>query len=148
TVACQNDRFTNDASICQALAQMLTRIGVTTTPEVMPHAVWVPRANKHEFSLCTYFWTVDTPEPSIMLISQLATQDARKGRGVFNRGLYSDHDFDALLDKALVTMDRNVREQLMIQATDIAFRDYAVMPLHHQFNLEAMRAAIRHQPRQ
>ncbi len=148
TVACQNDRFTNDATICQALAQMLTRIGIATTPEVMPHAVWVPRANRHEFSLCTYFWTVDTPEPSIMLISQLATQDASKGRGVFNRGLYSNHGFDALLDKALITMDRDAREQLMIQATDVAFRDDAVVPLHHQFNVEAMRTTIRHQPRQ
>lgn len=145
---CQNDRFTNDASICQAVAQMLTRIGILTTPETMPHAVWVPKVNKHDFSLCTYFWTVDTPEPSIMLISQLATQDASKGRGAFNRGLYSNPAFDSLLDKALVTMDRGAREQLMIQATDIAFRDYAVMPLHHQFNVEAMRTSIRHTPRQ
>jgi peptide/nickel transport system substrate-binding protein len=75
-VACQNDRFVNDATICQTVAQMLTRIGIATTPEVMPHAVWVPRANRHEFSLFTYFWTIDTPEPSIMLISQLATPDA------------------------------------------------------------------------
>ena len=147
-VRCQNDRFINDASICQALAQMLTRTGIATTPDVMPHAVWVPRVNKHEFSLATYFWTVDTPEPSIMLISQLATQDASKGRGQFNRGLYSSPGFDSLLDKALVTMDRDAREQLMIQATDIAFRDHAVMPLHHQFNTEAMRTTIHHTPRQ
>jgi peptide/nickel transport system substrate-binding protein len=145
---CQNDRFTNDASICQAVAQMLTRIGILTTPETMPHAVWVPKVNRHDFSLCTYFWTVDTPEPSIMLISQLATPDPAKGRGAFNRGMYSNPAFDSLLDKALVTMDRDAREQLMIQATDIAFRDYAVMPLHHQFNVEAMRTSIRHTPRQ
>ena len=69
---------------------MLTRIGIATTPEVMPHAVWVPRANKREFSLFTYFWTIDTPEPSIMLISQLATPDADRGRGAFNRGVYSN----------------------------------------------------------
>jgi peptide/nickel transport system substrate-binding protein len=147
-VRCQNDRFINDAEICQALAQMLTRVGIVTTPDVMPHAVWVPRVNKHQFSLATYFWTVDTPEPSIMLISQLATQDPAKGRGQFNRGPYSNPAFDSLLDKALVTMDRDAREQLMIQATGIAFQDYAVMPLHHQFNTEAMRTTIHHAPRQ
>ena len=53
TMDCQNDRFVNDATICQAMAQMLTRVGIATTPEVMPHAVWVPRANRHEFSLFT-----------------------------------------------------------------------------------------------
>ncbi len=146
-VACQNDRFVNDAAICQALAQMLTRVGIATTPEVMPHAVWVPRANKHEFSLFTYFWTIDTPEPSIMLISQLATPDPVRGRGAFNRGVYSNPAFDAALDQALVTLDRNAREALLIKATHIAFGDYALAPLHHQFNIEAMNKRVRHTPR-
>jgi peptide/nickel transport system substrate-binding protein len=146
-VACQNDRFVSDAAICQAIAQMLTRVGISTTPEVMPHAVWVPRANKHEFSLFTYFWTIDTPEPSIMLISQLATPDAARGRGAFNRGMYSNPEFDSVLDRALVTLDRDAREALLIKATDIAFRDYALVPLHHQFNIEAMAKRVRHTPR-
>jgi peptide/nickel transport system substrate-binding protein len=30
-LSCQNDRFVNDAAICQAVAQMLTRIGIATT---------------------------------------------------------------------------------------------------------------------
>jgi peptide/nickel transport system substrate-binding protein len=147
TVSCQNDRFVNDAAICQTLAQMLTRIGIAATPEVMPHAVWVPRANRHEFSLFTYFWTIDTPEPSIMLISQLSTPDAARGRGAFNRGVYSNPAFDSALDQALVTLDRDAREALLIKATDIAFRDYALVPLHHQFNIEAMTHSIRHTPR-
>jgi peptide/nickel transport system substrate-binding protein len=146
-IDCQNDRFVNDAAICQAIAQMLTRIGIATTPEVMPHAVWVPRANKHEFSLFTYFWTIDTPEPSIMLISQLATPDPARGRGAFNRGVYSNPEFDTVLDKALITLDRDARESLLIEATDLALRDYAVAPLHHQFNIEAMVKTIHHTPR-
>jgi peptide/nickel transport system substrate-binding protein len=147
TISCQNDRFTNDAAICQAVAQMLTRIGIATTPEVMPHAVWVPKANRHDFSLYPYFWTIDTPEPSVMLISQLATPDPARGRGAFNRGVYSNPDFDRILDQALTTMDRDKREALMIQATDIAFRDVAVTPVHHQFNVEAMDKRLRHKPR-
>lgn len=146
-VSCQNDRFVSDAAICQAVAQMLTRIGIATTPEVMPHAVWVPKANRHEFSLFTTFWTVDTPEPSIMLISQLATPDAARGRGAFNRGLYSNAEFDAVLDQALVTLDRDAREALLMKATHIAFSHYALVPLHHQFNIEAMARSIRHTPR-
>jgi peptide/nickel transport system substrate-binding protein len=141
TVACQNDRFVNDAAICQAVAQMLTRIGIATTPEVMPHAVWVPRANRHEFSLCTYFWTIDTPEPSVMLISQLST------KGAFNRGSYSNPAFDSVLDQALVTADAGRRQDLLIQATGMAFGDQAIAPVHHQFNIEAMSRRVRHTPR-
>jgi len=146
-IDCQNDRFVNDATICQVVAQMLTRIGIVATPEVMPHAVWVPRANRKEFSFFTTFWTFDTPEPSIVLISQFATADPARGRGAFNRGSYSNPAFDTLLDQALSTMDRDLREKLLIQATDIVIRDHATVPLHHQFNIEAMTSAIHHTPR-
>ena len=147
TMDCQNDRFVNDAAICQAIAQMLTRVGIAATPEVMPHAVWVPRANKKEFSFFTTFWTFDTPEPSIVLISQFATADAVRGRGAFNRGVYNNPEFDAVLEKALTTMDRDQREKLLIQATRIEALDHATVPLHHQFNIEAMTTRIRHTPR-
>jgi peptide/nickel transport system substrate-binding protein len=147
TIDCQNDRFVNDAAICQAVAQMLTHVGIAATPEVMPHAVWVPRANKHEFSLFTTFWTFDTPEPSVPLLSQFATPDPVQGKGAFNRGGYSNPEFDAVLDGALRTMDRNQREKLLIQATDIEVRDHVTVPLHHQFNIEAMIAGIHHAPR-
>ncbi len=131
TVDCQNDRFVNDAAICQAMAQMLTHIGIATSPEVMPHAVWVPRANKHEFTLFTTFWTFDTPEPSVPLVSQFATPDPLHGKGAFNRGGYSNPEFDTVLDTALRTMDRDQREKLLIQATDIEVRDHVTVPLHH-----------------
>jgi peptide/nickel transport system substrate-binding protein len=146
-IDCQNDRFVNDAAICQGVAQMLTRIGIATTPEVMPHAVWVPLANKHAFSLFTYFWTMDTPEPSVMLNSQLATPDPVHGHGQFNRGVYSNPAFDAALQQAVNTLDAHAREALLIKATGIAVRDVAVLPLHHQFNIEAMDRGIRHTPR-
>jgi len=147
TMDCQNDRFVNDAAICQVIAQMLTHIGIVTTPEVMPHAIWVPRANRKEFSFFTTFWTFDTPEPSIVLISQFETADAARGRGAFNRGSYSNPAFDAVLDRALITVDRNQREKLLIEATDIEVRDHATVPLHHQFNIEAMTTRVRHTPR-
>ena len=46
-----------------------------------------------------------------------------------------------MLDPALRTMDRGQREKLLIQATDIEVRDHATVPLHHQFNIEAMTPA-------
>jgi len=146
-VDCDNDRFVNDSMICQGVAQMLTHAGLTATPEAMPHAVWVPLANKHAFSLFTYFWTLDTPEPSVMLNSQLVTPDPVHGHGQFNRGVWSNATFDATLAQAVSTLDNAAREALLIKATDIAIRDVAVLPLHHQFNVEAMVKAIHRPPR-
>jgi peptide/nickel transport system substrate-binding protein len=67
--------------------------------------------------------------------------------GAFNRGSYSNPTFDNVLQQALVTVDRQAREALLIKATDIAFRGYAVTPLHHQYTIEAMDRRVRHTPR-
>jgi ABC-type transport system substrate-binding protein len=67
--------------------------------------------------------------------------------GAFDRGLYSNAEFDSALDQALVALDRQAREALLIKATDIAFRDFARLPLHHRFNIEAMARSSRHPPR-
>jgi peptide/nickel transport system substrate-binding protein len=82
-----------------------------------------------------------------VLISQFETADAARGRGAFNRGSYSNSEFDGILDRALITADRNQREKLLIKATDIEARDHATVPLHHQFNIEAMTTRVRHIPR-
>jgi peptide/nickel transport system substrate-binding protein len=82
-----------------------------------------------------------------MLVSQLATVDAARGRGAFNRSLYSNPAFDAALDQALTTTDAQAREALLIKATDIAFRDDALVPMHRQVNIEAMDRRVRHAPR-
>jgi peptide/nickel transport system substrate-binding protein len=107
----------------------------------------VPRANKAEFSFFTTFWTFDTPEPSIVLISQFESVDPARGRGAFNRSGYNNPEFDLVLEAALKTMDRGRRETLLIKATDIEVRDHVTVPLHHQFNIEAMTTRIRHTPR-
>ena len=45
-----NNRYVNDDQIVQAVAQMLTRVGIVTKVETLPFSVYVSRANKVEFS--------------------------------------------------------------------------------------------------
>ncbi|MGG5823633.1 ABC transporter substrate-binding protein [Falsiroseomonas sp. HW251] len=148
TVHCQNNRFVNDEQICQAVAQMLTRIGVRTGVDAMPHIVHVSRGRNREFSVWTGLWNVETGEPTSPLLTLLGSVDEVRGRGQFNRGRYSSATFDALLDEALTELDDGRREALLVRATEIAFRDdVALIPLHHQMHLWAHRANRRHLPR-
>ncbi|NGM19400.1 ABC transporter substrate-binding protein [Roseomonas stagni] len=147
TLHCQNNRFVNDEQICQAVAQMLTRAGLRTTVEAMPHVMHVARSRNREFSLWTGLWNVETGEPTSPLVTLLGTVDEARGRGQFNRGRYSNPAFDSLLDQALAELDDAARERLLVQATEIAFRDVALIPLHHQMHLWAHRAGRRHAPR-
>jgi peptide/nickel transport system substrate-binding protein len=142
-----NDRYVNDDQVAQAIAQMLSRIGITTRVETMPSAVYFTRANKLEFSLMLVGWGSDTAEASSPLKSLLATYNNEKGMGQANRGRYSNAKMDALLQQALATVDDARREKLLQDATQIAMSDVGIVPLYHQESVWATRKGIVYTPR-
>ncbi len=142
-----NDRYVNDDQICQAIAQMLTRVGILTKVETMPSSVYFSRGTKLDFSFMLVGWAADTAEASSPLKSLLATFDAKKGMGAANRGRYSNPKMDAVLEQALATVDDSKREKLLQQATELAIGDLGIIPLHHQANLWGTRKGITYTPR-
>ena len=142
-----NDRYVNDDQICQAIAQMLSRIGIQTRVETLPSSVYFTRATKLEFSLMLVGWAPDTAEASSPLKAQMATYDAKKGMGTANRGRYSNPKLDALLEQGLATVDDAKREKLLQQATEAGISDLGIIPLHHQVNLWAVRKGLTYTPR-
>lgn len=142
-----NDRYVNDDQICQAVAQMLSRIGIQTRVETLPSSVYFSRATRLEFSFMLVGWAADTAEASSPLKAQLATFDAKKGMGTANRGRYSNPKMDALLEQALATVDDTKREKLLQQATELSIGDLGIIPLHHQVNLWGTRKGVVYTPR-
>jgi peptide/nickel transport system substrate-binding protein len=133
--------------VAQAIAQMLSRIGITTRVETMPSSVYFSRANKLEFSFILVGWGSDTAEASSPLKALLATFNREKGMGTANRGRYSNPRVDAALEQALATVDDARREKLLQQATEIAMNDVGIITLYHQENLWAARRGIAYTPR-
>jgi peptide/nickel transport system substrate-binding protein len=142
-----NDRYVNDDQICQAVAQMLARVGIQTKVETMPSSVYFSRGTRLEFSFMLVGWAADTAEASSPLKSLLATYDRDKGMGTTNRGRYSNAKMDALLVQALATVDDARRERLLQEATELAIGDLGIVPLHHQVNVWAARKGISYLPR-
>ncbi|HEX2828312.1 MAG TPA: ABC transporter substrate-binding protein [Burkholderiales bacterium] len=147
TIHGPNDRYVNDDQIAQAIAQMLSRVGIATRVETMPSAVYFSRANKLEFSLMLVGWGSDTAEASSPLKALLATYSAEKGMGQANRGRYSSAKLDALLAQALATVDDARREKLLQDATAIAMADVGIVPLYHQESIWATRKGVVYTPR-
>ena len=129
----------NDAQILQAIAQMWARIGVRVRVEALPSSAYFSRSARDEFSIGLLGWGTGTGEPDSPLANLLATIDPTRGRGSSNRSRYSNPTFDAVLDRALATLELPEREALYREATAIAIRDQAIIPLHHQVNLWAAR---------
>jgi peptide/nickel transport system substrate-binding protein len=146
TMQCQADRFANGAGLCQAAAQMLTRIGVKADPTPMPHSMFIGHANKHEYSFFTLFMLMDTAEPGQALSDSFSTPEPGKIGG-FNRGQYSNPAFDALLETAAHQVDPVQREATLRQAVHVIGTDIPFIPLLRPLNIEAMRAGLAHAAR-
>ena len=137
TLHAPNNRYANDDQIAQAVAQMLTRIGIRTRVETMPAAVYFSRARKDEFSFAMLGWGSFSAD--LALRSLVMTPDASRGYGAWNWGHYSNPRVDKLVIEALATTDNAKREALARDAMTLAMRDHAVIPLHHQIATWAMR---------
>ena len=142
TLHSPNDRYVNDEKVAQAVAQMLSRIGIKTEVQAMPQAVYFTRASKLEFSFMLLGWGADTGEPSSPLKSLLATNNPAKGMGTANRGRYSNPKLDGLLEQALATVDDEKRAGLLAQATEVGIEDVGIIPLHYEVTLWGMRSDL------
>ncbi|MEQ9813262.1 MAG: ABC transporter substrate-binding protein [Azospirillaceae bacterium] len=147
TVHGPNDRYINDASVAQAVAQMWSRIGLETAVDTMPASVYFGRASNLEFSVMLVGWGSGTGEASSPLRSLIATHTPDRGWGASNRGRYSNAEFDALLEEALATVDEAARGALLAEAMELSMADVAVIPTHFQVNTWATRPGLSYIPR-
>jgi peptide/nickel transport system substrate-binding protein len=149
-----NDRYVNDARIAQAIAQMLTRVGIRTEVDTMPGSVFFTQASTGgpnrtpRYSLILLGFASGTGENASALRSLLGTVDPSRAMGASNRGRYSNPVVDDLVIEALRTVDDTRRAELLERATNIAFgEDLGAIPLHHQHGVWAARRPYQVQPR-
>jgi peptide/nickel transport system substrate-binding protein len=142
-----NDRYVNDAKLCQAIAQMLSRVGVKTKVETMPSNIFFQKGSALEYSLLLVGWSSGTGEPSNPLRALLQTYDKAKGTGSTNRGRYSNPALDVLVDKALSAPNREEWARITQEATKVAMNDLGLIPLHFQVNVWAMRKGLTYKAR-
>jgi peptide/nickel transport system substrate-binding protein len=136
TMDCPNDRYVNDAAICQAVVGMLARIGVKVSLLAQPKAQYFAKVLKpggYQTSFYLLGWTPGTSDSHNVLYDILGCRDDPKSsRGEANLGGYCNKKLDALADKVLVEPDTTKRDLLIKEAFEIAAKDYAYIPLHQQ----------------
>lgn len=143
-VTCPNNRFINDERICQAVAQMLSRIGIRTSVEAMPMSVYFGQLSNpagSAFSMAMMGLSQGNGEATSLNVS-FHTMDRAAGRGGFNFGRFSNPEVDRLVVTALSTMDRTEREQRMQDAIRRVMAERPVIPIHDQMVVTASRASL------
>ena len=153
-----NDRYVNDARILEVVAQMWSRVGITTEVDAMPRNIFfsrlirgdeltMPGFDVPEFSMSLTGWGTVAGEATYTVSGTLETYNAATGGGNGNFGRYSNPEIDARSVLAKQTVDADERLRLLQEAITIGMDDYAYIPLHFQVNNWAMRAGLEHQPR-
>ena len=141
TIHATNDRYVNDAKLAQAVAQLLSRIGVDVTVETMPVAVYYGKARKHEFTMAQIGWASATGESSSILRPALS-------KGVRNNyGRWENEMFNELIQGALSTVDLAEYESKLKEATAVAMADLPIIPTHYQVVCWATRKGLAYVPR-
>ncbi|HWB46567.1 MAG TPA: ABC transporter substrate-binding protein [Hyphomicrobiaceae bacterium] len=132
---CPNDRYVNDAEICQAVAAMLSKINVKVTVNALPKSKYFEKAGptrKYDSSFNLVGWTPGSLDSLNVLVNTVICRDKDGKGGTFNFGGYCNPRIDALAQKIRVETDTGKRDELIAEAYQILHDDAGMIPLHQQ----------------
>ena len=128
---CPNDRYVNDAQVCQAVAANLARIGVKVNLMTETKVSYFPKILRRDTSFYLLGWTPSTVDSHDTLVSIMSTP-TDKGQGQFNLGAYSNPKLDELALKIQSETDQKKRNDMIREAFKIHQDDVGHIPLHQQ----------------
>jgi peptide/nickel transport system substrate-binding protein len=132
-------------AICQAIASMLSRVGIKVAYKPLQFNILLPRLNTSDTSMYVIGWTPATAEQEGVLVPLVHTRPGGvKGTvGEYNFGNYSNKKVDELLDKARVEFDTPKRIALFNEAMTVIDQDVGFVPLVHRHVTWAMRKNVK-----
>jgi peptide/nickel transport system substrate-binding protein len=139
---CPNDRYVNDAAICQAVAGMLARIDVKVSLNAQTKTTYFPKVLSRNTSFYLLGWTPGTYDSHNVLNALMATPDQKSGRGQFNLGSYSNKRVDELTTLISSETDDKKRNDMIREAMKIHQDDIGHLPLHQQALAWAMKKSV------
>lgn len=135
-IQCTNDRYSNDAKVCEAVGQMLSAAGIKTSVQAMPGTTFFQRATnggpdkEPEFSMFMVGFGSANGTPDASLSALVETYKPEVGTGANNRGRYSNPELDKLIAQARSEVDPAKHNALISQAMRMAIDDVAIVPIH------------------
>jgi peptide/nickel transport system substrate-binding protein len=118
------------ASVCQAAAAMLERVGIRANLVTSPSSVFFPKLSQGSGSLLEFGWSA-APDPWGTLQSLVRTNDGLAA-GAFNAGRYSNPKLDALIDGLRIEPDLAKRRAMVGDALRIIAAELPLVPLYRR----------------
>jgi peptide/nickel transport system substrate-binding protein len=128
---CPNDRYVNDAEICQAVAAMLARTGIKVNLNAQSKLTYFPKILSRNTSFYLLGWVASTYDAHNILNAIMASP-AAGGQGQFNLGSYKNPKVDELTKKVQSETDQTKRNAMINEAFKLHKDDIGHIPLHQQ----------------
>ena len=147
SVLCTNGRYIADAQVCQALGQMLARVGIRATVEAVPASVFFSRVRtgSNPAPLFLGAWSNVMGDAGYTLNNLFHTWDRERKMGGTNRSGWSDAVTDQEIDAALNEHDPVRRLALLRSASARALEARVLLPLVTAPVVLASKAGIRYE---
>ena len=140
TLDCGNNQPAAD--ICQAIAPMLTQVGIRARPNIVTQQSFFPKIEKYDTSFYLLSWGGGVTSDALYSLNALFHTPAGKGDGDFNMGRWSDAEMDTLIERMKVESDPAKRNEAIRQALVRVNRELPVVAIHQPLIPWAMRKGI------
>jgi peptide/nickel transport system substrate-binding protein len=127
-----NNRYVKDEQIAQAVAAMLSKIGIKVNLKTMPKAQYWDEFDAQVADIQMIGWHPDTEDSSNYTEFLLMCPNKETGFGQYNSGNYCNPKVDELIMQAMEETDLAKRSKLLQEVEQIVYDDAAYIPLHWQ----------------
>jgi peptide/nickel transport system substrate-binding protein len=128
------------ASVCQAAASMLEKVGIRASLVTSPSSIFFPKLSQATGTLVEFGWSAN-PDPWGMLQSLVRSNDGLTA-GAFNAGRYSNPKLDALIDGIRVEPNLARRNAMVGEALRILNAELPILPLYRRQHNWVMRPNV------
>lgn len=127
---CPNDRYLNDAAICQAVVGMMAQIGITATLNAQPKAQHFPLITEAKSDFYLLGWGVPTYDSAYLF--DYLVHSRTGGYGSWNATGYANPALDAMIEALGHEMDPEVRNNLIAEIWLVVQAETMYLPIHDQ----------------
>ena len=117
-------------AVCQAVAAMLTQVGIRTNLRASPTSQFFPKLSQGTASFMEFGWN---PLPDAWLsLNGLFRSHGPNGLGTFNAGRYSNARLDGLIDSIRTEPDLLRRRAMITTVLRLVAEDLPLVPLYRR----------------
>ena len=127
-----NNRYVKDEQIAQAVAAMLSKIGIKVNLKTMPKAQYWDEFDAQVADIQMIGWHPDTEDSSNYTEFLLMCPNKETGFGQYNSGNYCNKKVDELIMQSMTETDMAKRSANLQEVEQILYDDAAFIPLHWQ----------------